>query len=270
MGQVKASVILSTYDRPRALTLSLSGYRRQSLRQFELIVADDGSDEETRGVIEGFRKRCEFMLIHVWQENRGFRRARIINQAVKASSAPLIIISDGDCIPHRDFVLHHVNAHLSNGFSVGGYLSLSYRYSISLTEERVEAGQVDRLINLPRAIAFKVAHWKNLYYIAVGYRRRPKAYGCNISIDRALFYAINGYDEDFDGFGKEDSDLRNRLVASGARARSLWDRAFVFHLDHAIDTKHAPKGLRDRVKERWYYYARPNIPVRCKNGLVKE
>ena len=110
-------------------------------------------------------------------------------------------------------------------------------------------------------------HWKNVLGIWLGNLRKPKVYGRNISVDRDLFYAVNGFDENFDGFGREDSDLRNRLRRSGARPVSLWGRAWVFHMDDAIDP-----GVRRRRIPRGdasAYYGRPDIPVRCVNGLVK-
>ncbi len=263
----RVSVILSIFDQPNALTYSLLGYQRQTCRDFEVVVADDGSDEETRGIVEEFRKAGDFPVKHVWQENKGYRRARIANAAVRASEGKVILLSDGDCIPHRDFVGAHAGHCGPGRFCTGGYVRLSADYCGTLDREKVRAGEYEAQMTGGDRWRFRVTHWKSRIGVFLGNVRKPKVYGCNISADRDVYYAVNGYDENFDGFGKEDSDLRNRLRRSGARPVSLWGRAWVYHVDDAID----PKIRRRRIPRRdaSEYYNRPDVPVRCGNGLVK-
>jgi glycosyltransferase involved in cell wall biosynthesis len=261
------TVILGMYNQPRALERSLAGYLRQSDPDFELIVADDGSDDEVRQVLDRARARAPFPIRHVWQENRGFRRARISNTAVRESAGRLLLFSDGDCIPHRDFVRVHRAAHRPGGFAVGGYIRLGLEDSRALTPEAVAAGAHERFLTPAILRAHRWKHVHNLFYILIGKPDRPKAYGANIGVDREAFAAVNGFDENFDGFGKEDSDLRNRLRSSGARTASAWGRAFVFHLDHGLDDKR-PSGP-GRIRGENAYYYRPDVPARCVNGLVK-
>ncbi len=261
------SVVLSTFDQPNALAFSLIGYRRQSFRDFEVIIADDGSDEETRAVVEEFRAAGDYPVKHVWQENRGYRRARIANTAVRASEGRIILLSDGDCIPHRDFVGVHADRCRSGSFCAGGYVRLSPQYCMTLDREKVSSGEYEAQMGFRDRLRFRVTHWKNLLGVFLGNCRKPKIYGCNISVDRGVYYAVNGYDENFDGFGKEDSDLRNRLRRHGAKPVSVWGRAWVYHVDDVID----PKVRQRRIPRRdaSEYYNRPNVPVRCVNGLVK-
>ncbi len=261
------SVVISIYNQPKALALSLAGYRRQSDTDFELFVADDGSDDEVRRLVDRFRAEAPFPVGHVWQENRGYRRAKIANTAVRESTGKLIVLSDGDCIPHRDFVRHHRAAHRPNGFSVGGYVRIDLDTSRTLTSEAVARGEHEHHLTPAILRAHRWKHLHNLFYILIGKRDRPKVYGANIGVDRETYYGVNGYDENFDGFGKEDSDLRNRLRAFGARATSVWGKAFVFHLDHGLDDKR-PSGP-GRVRGNNTYYYRKDVPARCVNGLVK-
>ena len=265
---VKASVILSKFDQPRALSYALIGYQRQSTTDFEIVIADDGSDTETRAVVHEFEKHGTIRIKHVWQENKGYRRSKIANEAVKISSGSTIILSDGDCIPHQDFVRHHLSRGGPNTFCVGGYVRLNDEQTMALTPELVRNGAFEPHATVKDFSRFRWMHWKNMLYIAFRHPRKPKVYGCNISVHRDLYYAVNGYNENFDGFGKEDSDLRNRLVAFGARPVSLWGRATVFHLTDKLDPKITQRRI-PRKKNR-EYYDRPNVPSRCVNGLVKE
>lgn len=264
---VRVSVILSIFDQPNAFAYSLLGYRRQSFRDFELVVADDGSDEETRTLVEECRRAGAFPVKHVWQENKGYRRAKIANEAVRASEGEILLLSDGDCIPHRDFVKVHAEHGGKGRFCVGGYVRLSAEYCKTLTRERIEAGEFEGQMTSRDRWRFRVIHWKSRWGVWWGNLHKPKVYGCNISADREVYYAINGYDENFDGFGKEDSDLRNRLRRHGAAPVSLWGKAWVYHVDDVID----PKIRARRVPRRdgRPYYERPDVPVRCVNGLAK-
>lgn len=263
----RVSVILSTFDQPQALAFALIGYQRQSFKDFDVVVADDGSDEETRLVVEEFRAAGVFPIKHVRQENQGFRRARITNTGVRASEGPVLLLSDGDCIPHRDFVGAHAERCGKGGFCTGGYVRLSADYCRTLDREKVRAGEHEAQISPADRRHFRITHWKSVLGILLGNVRKPKVYGCNLSVDREAFVAVNGLDENFDGFGKEDSDLRNRLRRSGARPASLWGRAWVYHVDDVID----PKVRRSRIPrgDPLPYYNRPDVPVRCENGLVK-
>jgi glycosyltransferase involved in cell wall biosynthesis len=264
----KVSVILSIFDQPNAFTYALIGYARQSFRDFEVVVADDGSDEETKAIVERFRREGAYPVKHVWQENRGYRRSKIANEAVKVSEGRILLLSDGDCIPSADFVARHAEAVRPGGFCVGGYVRLSADYCRTLTEENVRAGHYETQFASSDRWRFRMHHWRSAWGVMFGSTKKPKVYGCNIGVDREVYYAINGYDENFDGFGKEDSDLRNRLRRHGAKPVSLWGRAWVYHVDDIID----PKIRRRRIPRRKTreYYDRPHVPVRCENGLLKE
>ena len=104
---MKTAVIVTTYNRPDALQAVLDGYQAQSADDFELVVADDGSTADTRGVVDAFAKIARFPVQHVWHEDRGFRAAAIRNRALAATLADYIVFTDGDCVPPPYFVAQH-------------------------------------------------------------------------------------------------------------------------------------------------------------------
>lgn len=263
----RVSVVLSTFNQPRALAFALIGYQRQSFRDFEVVVADDGSDGETRAVVEEFRAAGTFPVKHVWQENRGFRKARIVNEGVRASEGRILVLSDGDCIPPSRFLEAHAERCGEDTFCTGGHVMLTADYCRTLDREKVRAGEYEAQATAADLRHLRITHWKNLLGIWMGNKRKPKVYGRNISVDRGLFCRINGYDNRFDGFGKEDSDLRNRLRRAGARPVSLWGRAWVYHVDDVCDPRIRERRIPRRDASA--YYNRPDIPVRCVDGLEK-
>lgn len=105
--KVKASIILATYQWPEALAMVLSALLQQTEKSFEVMIADDGSDHRTSSVIEMYRRRAFFPIQHFWQENQGFRKCRILNQAIRAAVGETLIFLDGDCVPHKEFVAQH-------------------------------------------------------------------------------------------------------------------------------------------------------------------
>lgn len=264
----KVSVILSIFDQPNAFTFALLGYRRQSFRDFELVIADDGSDAETKAIVDALKAQADFPVKHVWQENKGYRRAKIANEAVRVSEGEILLLSDGDCIPHRDFVAAHARHGGAGRFCTGGYVRLGPDYCRTMTKENVAAGDYEAQMTASDASRFRWQHVRNLINMMFGKVKSPKVYGCNISVGRDAYFAVNGYDENFDGFGKEDSDLRNRLRRRGVKAVSLWGKAWVYHVDDAIDPKIRARRI-PRIKNLEYYNRTP-VPVACENGLVKK
>ncbi len=259
MGDPAASIILSSYNQPRLLDLVLYGYACQSCDDFEIIIADDGSGPETRAVIDAHAPRYPVQLRTVWQEDKGFRKARICNAAVLESLGRRLIFSDGDCIPSRRFVEEHLDG--SDGrWVVGGHVRLSPEVTESLREADVRSGRLRKLTPLPVLAGLWLTHLKASLYIATGIHK-PKIYGMNFSVEREPFFAVNGYDMNYENCSKEDSDLRNRLQLAGFSARSLWHRARVFHLHHpANHSRVAWAGGRS-------YYHRPDLGPVAPLGL---
>ncbi len=258
---IRASVILATYDQPSLLDLALLGYSSQSTRDFEIVVADDGSGGETADVIAAHARRALFPIRHVWQPHQGFWKAAAVNRAVLHSCGAQLVFSDGDCVPARSFVAEHLEAARANAFIVGGHVRLSEAESRQVTREVVVSGEHERLVSARESAALWWTHAKSLAYIALRRPRRPRLLGLNFSIDRASFVAVNGFDQTYRNSAKDDSDLRNRLLLAGVRPISLWHRARVVHLFHP------PHSERRLWREAGDYYRRESLRAEAPSGL---
>jgi GT2 family glycosyltransferase len=255
------------YNQRHFLPRVLRGYLRQTTTDFHLCVADDGSADGTAEYLEEMRPRfteCGIALTHVWQEDAGFRKTRILNEAVRRSpAAPLLIFSDGDCIPPGHFVERHLSAHEPRSFHVGGAYRLDASTSDSISEGDVETGSFEGY-GLPQNIRelrkkARQSRWGTL----VGRRNRPKILGLNMGFDRGLFEELNGFDERFRSWGLgEDSDMRDRAMRlrPKPRVKVLYMQNDVYHLWH-------PVGKNQRAASQ--AYARTSRPVRCIDGLHK-
>ena len=129
MYSMKASVIFSTYNSEEWLEKVIWGYSVQTTKDFEIIIADDGSKEATKNLIEKYQKLVDFPIIHVWQEDKGFQKSQILNKAILASTTDYLIFSDGDCIPRKDFVETHLKFREEGRFLSGGYFMLPMNIS---------------------------------------------------------------------------------------------------------------------------------------------
>ena len=139
MKTIDTSVIISTYNQPEWLGFVLHSYSIQTTSNFEIIVADDGSDERTKALVEHFSAQTELKVIHVWQEDNGFQKSQILNKAIVKCSSPYIIMSDGDCIPRKDFVEQHIKYREEGYFLSGGYFMLPMDISETISKEDVYA-----------------------------------------------------------------------------------------------------------------------------------
>jgi glycosyltransferase involved in cell wall biosynthesis len=262
----RARVIVTTYEQVRHLRRGLRGYLRQTVRDFSLVVADDGSGPETRGFLEEFAAEAASRGIpfeHCWQEDRGFRRAHIQNEAVRRGGGEdLLIFSDGDCIPPAHFVERHLRAHEPLSFQVAGGVRLTREVSEGITEADVDSGRFEALITPANRRELARRARRSRWGVRMRRRNRPKIVGLNVAVDRRLFEALNGFDERFVGWGLEDSDLRDRAMRYRPRVRVkiLYGCNDVFHLWHELD---------DSVREtNRAYYDTPR-PVRCELGLER-
>jgi len=258
---IRASVILATYNQPRLLDLALLGYSSQTTRDFEIVIADDGSNGETADVIAAHARRAPVPIRHVWQPHRGFWKAAAVNRAVLHSRGAQLVFSDGDCVPSRSFVAEHLAAARDNAFVVGGHVRLSEEDSRRVTRDVVLAGAHERFVTRRASAALHWAQAKSLAYIALGRPRRPRLLGLNFSLDRASFVAVNGFDQTYRNSARDDSDLRNRLLLAGVRPISLWHRARVVHLFHP------PHYERRLWREAGDYYRRESLCAAAPDGL---
>jgi glycosyltransferase involved in cell wall biosynthesis len=259
---VKISIVITTYNRPDALTLVLRGLAAQknggaAESGFEVLVADDGSREETAAALAGLTPSLPYALRHVWQPDDGFRAPMARNRASAVAKGDYIVYLDGDCVPLTDFVAQHRRLAAAGWLVSGNRVLLSERLSDKATAGQLPlwdwgagrwlaarlAGQVNRLTPLLRLV-----DWSEARGDLTG------AKTCNLAVWREDLLAVNGFDEDFVGWGYEDSDLVQRLMNAGRRRRaSRW----------AIPVLHLWHGAQDRSREK-ANYARLQETVRSR------
>lgn len=256
-------IILSTYNWPKALEITLYGFAEQTQKDFRIIIADDGSNETTKNLVEKISKRTNLKIIHCWQEDKGFRKARILNKAVKLSNAKQIIFTDQDTIPHYDFVKEHHQRFVKGGILVGGYIRLSREYTEKLTIDKIANKDYLSQVTKKRKKELLWKHVKSIFYIYNSlHNHRPSIMGLNFSIDRQAFLKVNGYDIKYEGWGQEDSDLANRLWKARIPFRSFWNVCLAFHQWH-------PQNPSKNILRNRSYYKRKNIPIFCKKGFLQ-
>ncbi len=236
-----ASVIIAFYNRPDILDLTLAGIRRQSFKDFEVIIADDGSDMAVVDYIRELTQTEDFNLKHIWHEDRGFRKNRILNQAVLNTTSDYLVFMDMDCIPHREFVREHVLNRKTGYCLTGRRVNLSSKIHKHLTPAAIEKGYLeyrwpvllyDGLFGSSRDVE-KGIYLQSPVLRRMLNRKSRGILGCNFSLFKSDLLAINGFDERYQrpSIG-EDSDVEYRLNLNGIKVRSLNYMAVQYHLSH--------------------------------------
>jgi glycosyltransferase involved in cell wall biosynthesis len=254
----RISVVVTTYNRPDALERVLSAYLSQRDHDFELRIADDGSTEDTRRLVEHFATRAPFPVHHAWHEDKGFRAAAIRNRAVTTTEADYVVFTDGDCIPLPGFVAGHRALAEPGWFVAGNRLLLSRRFTERVLREslaletygaldwayRFLRRDVNRITPLLRRGVAGQAAWR---------RRQPDrwqgAKTCNLGVWRADLLRVNGFDETFSGWGLEDSDLVIRLLHAGVRHKNGRFATPLAHLWHAENDRSRLARNQDQLDE---------------------
>ncbi len=230
-----SALVVTTYNWPEALNIQLKSIERLSRLPDEVIIADDGSGAETKEVIDQFKSQSSLKITHVWHEDRGFRRSAILNKAIAQCNADYIIQSDGDCILHHSFIEDHLKHNTENTYLHGSRVNIqkeraaeilkSQKYKLNLFSSGIKKRM--RALHLPDLSSFN----KTEDFLS------KKIRGCNLSYWRKDFIKVNGYNEDIEGWGKEDSELILRMLNSGVMGKRLKFAAIVFHLWHKEQDK---------------------------------
>lgn len=233
-----ASVIFTTYNHPQWLEKTLWGFSAQTFRDFEIIVADDGSADETRDVIDRLRTEIDIPIQHVWQEDEGFQKCRILNKAIVASRGEYLIFTDGDCIPHPDFVKYHVELARENTLLSGGYFKLPLDVSRAITVEDILQGNATRPAWLLRhGVPFTpkiLKLWSHPLFGAILDTitvTRATWNGHSASTWKKYVLETNGFDERMQ-YGGQDREFGERLMNLGLKTRQVRYRCSCVHLDH--------------------------------------
>lgn len=232
---MKCSLIISTYNWPEALDLILKSVLKQTTMPSEVIIADDGSKAETRLLIEEYKKKISVPLIHVWQEDNGFRLAAIRNKAISNSNYPYIIQIDGDVILNKNFIKDHLKFAKPNQYLFGSRVNIKEKKLFELFKDKninlnfftSKIGKRFRALRLP---IFNV-------FISKNREVSKKLRGCNISYWKKDVLKVNGYNEDFKGWGGEDYEFIHRLHLSGVVGKRIKHAAIVYHIYHKESSK---------------------------------
>lgn len=226
----RSTLIVTTFNWPAALELTLKSIARQSLAPDEVIVADDGSGSETAQVVERWKGRLGAPLQHLWQAHEGFRLARSRNRAIAAATGDYLIIVDGDMVLHRHFVADHLSAARPGSFIQGVRLLTE----ADAAERMLRAGSLDLHVFSPgirrrRHAVRNLALSRLLFWKRVG---QAAIRGCNQAYWKSDLLHVNGFNEAFVGWGREDNEIAARLYNVGVRRRNLKFQALAIHLHH--------------------------------------
>jgi glycosyltransferase involved in cell wall biosynthesis len=248
-----ASVIFTTYNHPRWLEKTLWGFSAQSYRDFEIIVADDGSGPETRAVVESMQQQIDIPIQHIWQQDDGFQKCRVLNKAIVASRGEYLIFTDGDCIPHPDFVRNHVELAAENTLLSGGYFKLPLDVSRAISKQDILDGNATRPGWLLRhGVPFTPKISKLFSHPLMGAIldaltiTRATWNGHSSSTWKKHVLATNGFDERMQ-YGGQDREFGERLVNMGIKTRQVRYRCSCAHLDHGRGYAHPESIARNRA-----------------------
>lgn len=263
-------VVITTYNAPLWLAKVLTGYENQSARNFRVLIADDGSGDETQQVIAHFRQRGILAIDHYWQEDHGFRKCQILNKAIVATECDYLIFTDGDCIPEPGFIATHQQLARPGTFLSGGYIKLTMPVSEKISAEDIRSGVIfdaDWLVSHGQPKNHKLwklspSPWKKRLLNAL----TPAAAswnGMNSSTWTADLRAVNGFNEDMQ-YGGLDRELGERLWNYGHQSRQMRYSAVCLHLDHARgyskpEIWQKNRAIRQAVKKTKRYWAQNGI-----------
>jgi glycosyltransferase involved in cell wall biosynthesis len=250
------SLVISTYNRPDALAAVIEGCFAQSDRNFEIIIADDGSTATTRQCVDALKARAPVPMQHVWQADEGFRLAMARNRGTLAARGNYLVFLDGDCIPQRDFIAQHRKLAQRGYMVTGSRVLLSEAFTARVLTERIDLpgasgaakfgfrlrGHMNKVLQLLLRLPDIGRGTKRFSW------RRIK--GCNLAMWRSDLETINGFDESFKGWGHEDSDLVVRMFNAGINRKDGAFATEVFHLWHREAKRDQATSNRHLVLER--------------------
>jgi glycosyltransferase involved in cell wall biosynthesis len=260
-NDLKCSLIVTTYNRPDALIKTLNSVLTQVIPPDEIIVADDGSGEETKKVIAEFTKNSFIPLVHSQQDDKGFRLARSRNIAIAKSKFDYIIVVDGDMVLHKFFVKDHLQCAKVGRYIQGSRVLLNEKQTQKYLQSKTNKlnvgfftpGIKNRLNGIYAPAISKIYCKKNS-------REHNGIRGCNFSLFKSDIIKINGFNEDFNSWGREDSEFVERLFNAGIKRQNLKFRGIQYHLYH-------PEGKAESKNDSLLHKAIEEHLKWCKNGI---
>jgi len=256
------ALIITTYNWVEALELSIVSALNQTHLPTEIIIADDGSTTETKELIEKISQNSKVKIIHSWQEDDGFRLARSRNLAIAKSSSEYIIVIDGDMILDKNFVLDHLNCAEQNHYIQGSRVLLNSILSQNILD--------NNSFKKPSFFTKKITNKKNMFYLPYltkvicnnSNQRLKRIRGCNFSLFKTNIITINGFNENFNKWGREDSEFVQRLYNNGIKRKNLKFAGIQYHLYHKEGNSNS---FNDEILQR----AIDEKLTWCDNGIDK-
>jgi GT2 family glycosyltransferase len=263
---LEISVVVSTYQRPRHLRRCLTSLAAQRglADKFEVIVADDGSQDDTASMVAEFRETAPFPLKFYTHPHDGFQLARCRNSGIRASVAPYLLFTDGDCIFPPDHLRRHLDARQPGVARAGDCIRIDEATSERIDEEAIRTGRYLDWISGREYRSLRKTYVKSLGYQIFRHSQRPKLTGWNMAIWRDDLERVNGFDERFRGWGCEDDDLAARLRASGVRIATALGYTLGYHLWHPPHST-TPQKWHEGLNVA--YYQRQLVLPRCLEGI---
>lgn len=257
---MKISLIITTFNWKEALELSILSVFKQILLPTEIIIADDGSDTDTSQMIESLSEVSPVPIVHSWQENKGFRLSRSRNKAISIARGDYIILIDGDIIIEKNFIADHLEAAQKGYFIQGSRVLINNKSSqLALKQKELSPCFTD-----PGVENRKNCIRSNLLskLFSFSSKRLPGIKTCNFAFWREDAEIVNGFNEDFIGWGREDSEFTARMLHSGIKRQNLKFKAVAYHLYHKNNSRkyleNNDKILANAVRNKLTW---------CENGL---
>ncbi|WP_298898979.1 glycosyltransferase family 2 protein [uncultured Psychroserpens sp.] len=238
MKTIDVSVIISTYNTPESLQKVLWSFNQQTINGFEVVIADDGSTEETKVLIDRMRQELSYPIQHIWQEDNGFQKTKILNKATVASLGDYLIYTDGDCIARKDFIETHLKFRAKGYALSSGYFKLTEEVSRIVGQSEIKSQlcfDSEWLLKKGQPKSFKMNKLttSKLKATFLNFITPTKATfdGMNASAWKADILAVNGFDERMQ-YGGEDRELGERLMNYGIKFKQIRYSAICLHLFH--------------------------------------
>lgn len=267
------SIIITTYNSEVWLSKVLTAYTVQTFDDFEIIIADDGSNSKTKDVIDSFYSKFKNPILHVWQPDEGFQKCKILNKAILEAKSDYLLFTDGDCIPRSDFVAKHLYFKEKGYFLSGGYFKLPMQTSISINEDDIinkNCFSIKWLMKNGVKKSFKLSKLtKNRIFAAFmnWVTTTKKTFnGHNTSCFKEDLLAINGFNQDME-YGGLDREVGERLFNLGILAKQIRYSAICLHLDHERKYADKSKILNNLAIRK---FNKKNKVTWIKNGIKKD
>lgn len=258
----KISVLIAVYKRTDFLNLILEAFAKQTDQDFEIVICEDDQNSEVVLCIEVWKDKFINKIKHVFQEDNGFQKNKILNKGIRASCGDFLVFIDGDCIPHHLFIATYRRAR-KLGFALYGrrvMLSTSMTNALVLGKNKLPISIFDLLFSGSK----KILH--SFYLPFLSKEKKSGLWGCNWAVAKEQLLSINGFDEDYDSAGiGEDVDIEWRLLLQGSRILNIKYQAIVYHLNHTVHYSETDVkkniALCETKKKLGEIY--------CSNGLVQ-